>query len=474
MAFKKFPFANKANKPKEFIPGKDDSPTDESDDLLNANHSPKAVESNGPSVRRLNKLPLIITVAIVSAFAVIVALVAISKGEAQNEGKKEIEMQPDSEMAKATLSHAPEGGIVYGQSDPLLLASAPQSASDPMLTAPPATEANPELPPVDQTAEDIKQAKAEQFKKALMAPTGADVAQMSISNGAQPTSTDQMIAAINQAQGQGAQATGNSDYDQQIARVQAQMDANAAGGAGGSNPMAATTGGGLGSRSPIRSPGSSTVASANEWALGYKNQKMTSQFTIHTGNVIPAILISGINSDIPGAITAQVSRNVYDSATGRYLMIPQGSKLFGSYASGIVYGQNRLGVNWHRIIYPNGQSITLADMPGTTGAGYSGLKDKVNNHYAKIFGGAMLMSLVTATTTYALDRDNSNSNDNNNNNSKSVSQSLNEAFARELGQITSQQIQRSMNVSPTLEIRPGYRMNVMVVKDIELDAPYGR
>ena len=88
----------------------------------------------------------------------------------------------------------------------------------------------------------------------------------------------------------------------------------------------------------------------------------------------------------------------------------------------------------------------------------------------------MLMSLVTATTTYALDRDNSNSNsnDNNNNNSKSVSQSLNEAFARELGQITSQQIQRSMNVSPTLEIRPGYRMNVMVVKDIELDAPYGR
>ena len=206
----------------------------------------------------------------------------------------------------------------------------------------------------------------------------------------------------------------------------------------------------------------------------YKNQKMTSQFTIHTGNVIPAILISGINSDIPGAITAQVSRNVYDSATGRYLMIPQGSKLFGSYASGIVYGQNRLGVNWHRIIYPNGQSITLADMPGTTGAGYSGLKDKVNNHYAKIFGGAMLMSLVTATTTYALDRDNSNSNSNDNNNSKSVSQSLNEAFARELGQITSQQIQRSMNVSPTLEIRPGYRMNVMVVKDIELDAPYGR
>ena len=86
----------------------------------------------------------------------------------------------------------------------------------------------------------------------------------------------------------------------------------------------------------------------------------------------------------------------------------------------------------------------------------------------------MLMSLVTATTTYALDRDNSNSNSNDNNNSKSVSQSLNEAFARELGQITSQQIQRSMNVSPTLEIRPGYRMNVMVVKDIELDAPYGR
>ena len=471
MAFKKFQFGNKSSKPQEFIPGKDDAPASDNDDLLNANHSPKAAESTGPSVRRLNKLPLIITVGIVSAFAVIVALVAISKGDAQKETKNEIEMQTDSEMAKATLSHAPDGGIVYGQSDPLLLASAPQAASDPMLTAPPTTDANPELPPVDQAAEDIKQTKAEQFKKALMAPTGADVAQMSITNGAQPSSTEQMIAAINQAQSQGSQATGNADYDQQIAQVQAQMDANAAGSTG-NNPMG-SAGGGMSARSPIRSPGSSTVASANEWALGYKNQNMTTKFTIHTGNVIPAILISGINSDIPGAITAQVSRNVYDSATGRYLMIPQGSKLFGSYASGVVYGQNRLGVNWHRIIYPNGQSITLADMPGTTGAGYSGLKDKVNNHYAKIFGGAMLMSLVTATTTYTLDRNNNNS-DSNTNDNKSVSQSLNEAFARELGQITSQQIQRSMNISPTLEIRPGYRMNVMVVKDIELDAPYGR
>ena len=473
MAFKKFPFGNKSSKTQEFIPGKDDTAGDENDDLLNANHSPKAVESTGPSVRRLNKLPLFITVGIVSAFAVIVALVAISKGESQQETKNEVEILSDSEMAKATLSHAPDGGIVHGQSDSLLLASAPQTASDPMLAVPPATETNPELPPVDQAAEDIKQAKAEQFKKALMASTGADVGQMSISNGAQPTSTDQMIAAINQAQNQGAQATGNADYDQQIAQVQAQMDANASGGASGS-PMG-STGNSIGSRSPIRSPGSSTVASANEWALGYKNQNMTTKFTIHTGNVIPAILISGINSDIPGAITAQVSRNVYDSATGRYLMIPQGSKLFGSYASGVAYGQNRLGVNWHRIIYPNGQSITLADMPGTTGAGYSGLKDKVNNHYAKIFGGAMLMSLVTATTTYTLDRNNNNNNnDGNSNDNKSVSQSLNEAFARELGQITSQQIQRSMNISPTLEIRPGYRMNVMVVKDIELDAPYGR
>lgn len=470
MAFKKFPMGKKRDEAtRDFVPEND---TTNSDDLLDANQSPSS-NSSGPSVRRLNKLPLIITVGIVSLFAVIVALVAISKGEAQKAKGDELKIQPNTDMANATLSQAPEGGIVRGESNQLLLASAPQMASDPVMSSMPMAQTNPDLPPVDQLAEDIKQTKAEAFKRALLAPTAAAGDNLGqLSNGSeQPATTDQMIAAINNAQTQNGQALSGTNYDQQIASVQAQIDSGGA----SSNGMGNNAGAMAGKASPvIRSSGSSTVASKNEWSLGYKTQNMTTSYTVHTGNVIPAILTTGINSDIPGAITAQVSRNVYDSASGKYLLIPQGSKLFGSYASGVQYGQKRLGVQWHRVIFPNGQSLTLDAMPGTTGAGYGGFKDKVNNHYAKIFGGAMLMSLVTATTTYALDRDNNSSSDANGNDSKTVSQSLNEAFAREFGQITSQQIQRSMNISPTLEIRPGYRLNVMVVKDIELDAPYGR
>jgi len=475
MAFSKFPIGNKKNKgPKEFVPDNDSVQTD--DDLLNANNSPQAAESTGPSVRRLNKLPLIITVSIVSAFAVIVALVAVSKGQDQNAKEEELKLQPTSDMANATLSRAPDGAIVQGQNGELLLASAPMMSSAPMIASAPMYQPNPELPPVDQLAEDIKLSKAEAFKRALLAPTAAagDNIGRLASNGTQPTTQEEMIAAINNAQGLGSQAmAGGANYDQQMADVQAKMDANAANPSmSGSVMGGGATGGVINRVNPIRSTGSSTVASNNEWSLGNKTQNMTTSYTIHTGNVIPAILTTGINSDIPGVITAQVSRNVYDSASGRYLLIPQGSKLFGSYASGVQYGQKRLGVQWHRVIFPNGQSLTLDAMPGTTGAGYGGLKDKVNNHYAKIFGGAILMSLITATTTYALDKDNNNSSSESDN--KSVSQSLNESFAREFGQVTAQQIQRSMNISPTLEIRPGYRLNVMVVKDIELDAPYGR
>ena len=104
--------------------------------------------------------------------------------------------------------------------------------------------------------------------------------------------------------------------------------------------------------------------------------------------VIPATLISGINSDLPGQIVAQVSQNVYDTPVGRYLLVPQGSRLIGSYDSKVAYGQGRVLVAWQRIVFPDGKALDMGAMPGSDGAGYAGLADKTNNHYLRIFGSA--------------------------------------------------------------------------------------
>jgi type IV secretion system protein VirB10 len=103
----------------------------------------------------------------------------------------------------------------------------------------------------------------------------------------------------------------------------------------------------------------------------------------------------GINSDLPGQIMAQVAQNVYDTPTGKHLLIPQGSRLVGSYSSDVAYGQSRVLVAWQRIVFPDGKAMDIGTMPGADSAGYAGFNDQVNNHYLRLFGSAFLMSGVT-------------------------------------------------------------------------------
>ncbi|MHB8286253.1 MAG: TrbI/VirB10 family protein, partial [Caulobacteraceae bacterium] len=119
-----------------------------------------------------------------------------------------------------------------------------------------------------------------------------------------------------------------------------------------------------------------------------------SPFELRAGFVIPGIMITGINSEIPGQIAATVSQNVFDTATGRFLLIPQGSRLIGSYGSDAGYGQTRVLVAWQRIVFPNGNALDIGSMPGADSAGYSGFHDKVNNHYLRIFGSALMLSAI--------------------------------------------------------------------------------
>lgn len=209
---------------------------------------------------------------------------------------------------------------------------------------------------------------------------------------------------------------------------------------------------------------------ANHWALGATVEAQTTPYTLRTGAVIPGVMVSGINSELPGQIIGQISEDVYDTATGRYLLIPQGTKLFGMYASDVVYGQDAVLIAWQRIIFPNGDALDIGSMPGTDGAGYSGFRDGVDNHYGRIFGGALLMTGITAGVTYS---------QNNNNNQgpyaqPNASSVLSEALGQQLGQVSAQLIAKNLNIAPTLTIRPGYRFNVLAVKDILLAKPYRR
>ena len=196
--------------------------------------------------------------------------------------------------------------------------------------------------------------------------------------------------------------------------------------------------------------------------LKYVKQKPLSTYEIKAGWNIPAILITGVNSDLPGQILAQVTQNVYDSATGKYLLIPQGTKVVGAYSSNIIYGQSRLLVAWNKLIFPNGDTLNLDGMQGTSQDGYTGFEDQVDNHYFRIFGSAFLLSSISAGIALS---DNSDTNSEKETASdKAIAQAI-----QQMGQVASEMIRKNMNISPTIKIRPGYKFNIFVTKDIILE-----
>lgn len=188
-----------------------------------------------------------------------------------------------------------------------------------------------------------------------------------------------------------------------------------------------------------------------------------SKYELMAGTVIPGLMLTGINSDLPGHIVGQVSQNTFDTVTGRYLLLPQGAKVVGLYDSKVTYGQERVLVVWNRIILPNGKSISLEGMPGTDLSGYAGMKDKVNNHYLKLLSGVVLGSFLGAGAQVAYgDYQNVN---------PDFGQLALQGAAQNINQAGQKITQKNLNVQPTLEIRPGLRFNIFVTKDITLE-PY--
>jgi type IV secretion system protein VirB10 len=206
---------------------------------------------------------------------------------------------------------------------------------------------------------------------------------------------------------------------------------------------------------------------ADRWALDSQIDTPSTPYLLRAGYVIPGIMISGVNSDLPGQLQAQISQDVYDTATGQHLLIPQGSRLVGSYGSSISYGQERVMVAWQRIVFPDGKALDIGAMQGADGAGYAGFKDQVNHHFWRIFGSAMLMSVVVAGVEVSQDDGGAEFGQR-----RKAGDALSEAMGQQLGQATAQMLQKNLNIAPTIEIRPGYRFNIMVSKDLAFTKPY--
>jgi type IV secretory pathway VirB10-like protein len=191
-----------------------------------------------------------------------------------------------------------------------------------------------------------------------------------------------------------------------------------------------------------------------------------SPYEIRAGWEIPGVLEQDLNSDLPGQIKALVMENVYDTATGKYLLIPQGSRLIGTYDSKVGFGQTGLTVAWSRLMYPDGSAIDLNSMQGLDAHGQAGFRDQVNNHYARLFGQAALSSLFSFGLGFSQSRNQSAL-------TYPSPTQVGEAGAMQDMMTTSSQItRRNLNIQPTIHIRAGYKFVVRVDRDIVFQAAY--
>lgn len=444
-------------------------------------HSPDVLATSG--VKRLNKRPLMI-VAGIGVFILVALVYAVNRrAEAQREKKPtdpQSEQQHSVQTTDSTVRDLTKDFPVAGDipatnqgpdgpaKPPATILNAAGAAMIPAAGPAPTLGNQPATQTAAQTGQLTAQQKAEEewltqyraaqqrkwqlYEAAISAPS-----RVNANNNSQPQQTASAAAA--------AQLTGQlSDLAARRASVeqrQAAMLRNA-------SSMAAAAGGGDAQDQNMQAEKVAfAAAQRNGGYLAATRMAPVSPYEIGMGTVIPATMISGINSDLPGELIAQVSQDVWDTATGRILLIPQGSKLFGIYDSKVAFGQSRVLCAWTRITFPDNSTLDLGGMSGADQAGYAGFKDKVNNHYLRIFGSAILMSSISAGVLLATPDDGQSF-------VQSNKEKASEQFAADMASITRSVVQKNLNVQPTIVIRPGLRFNVMVNKAIIFPAPYER
>jgi len=230
----------------------------------------------------------------------------------------------------------------------------------------------------------------------------------------------------------------------------------------------------LGQLDTLQAQGQSAPQTAQDKKLAFLNakpdgsiynehslQKPQSPFTLMAGSIIPASLVTGLNSDLPGFVIGQVTENVYDTVTGRYLLVPQGTKVIGKYDSVVAFGQKRALVIWQRLIRPDGSSLVIDNLPATDEGGYAGLEDQVDYHTWSLLKGVALASLLGVGSQLTIG-----------NSQNDLISALQQSAVKNTDQAGQQFVQRQLDVQPTLTVRPGWPIRIIVHKDLVFLEPY--
>lgn len=199
---------------------------------------------------------------------------------------------------------------------------------------------------------------------------------------------------------------------------------------------------------------------AGETVNPHRLQQPVSRWQLSAGSVIAASLVTGLNSDLPGMVIAQVTENAFDSATGRTVLVPQGARLIGRYDSVIAFGQSRALLIWQRIVFPDGSSIQLENLPATDAQGYAGVADRVDFHTWRLLRGIGLATLLGVGTQLTFGG-----------NEADLVRALRESSQQNADRAGQRIVERNLDIQPTIRVRPGFPLRVVVHKDLVL-APW--
>lgn len=466
------------------------------DEALDPRMAPDASpgEKNKTGVRRVNNMPLLLLGGVIAAFVAVMMYVAAGKSAQQNAPTdsaavsvagnttalaKEIAGQEVSGMVAPAIIEtdgdlAPRGNAagnlpnegtngsmlqVVRPDDPNLPPTPPGS----QLVAPSGAEYAQGAGKDD--LERLRNSKLQMFEEAIKSKPAVQTFKLKEGAGRSTDPRDQLEMVRSQlASTNAASGDPTAVYQAKLAQLKEQLGGAGAGGSTGGSS-------GLNNKSAAGDEYSQFGKSGaiDRWRHDAELEAPRSPYELRAGFVIPGLLISGINSDLPGQIMAQVSQNVYDTATGKFLLIPQGTRLVGQYSSSVAYGQNRVLVAWQRLIFPDGKALDIGSMPGADQGGYAGYKDKVNNHFFRVFGSAFLMSGIVAGVSLSQDQE---SGSGAGTDRQRASDAMSEALGQQLGQAMTQMLMKNLNIAPTIEIRSSYRFNVIVNKDLTFKKPY--
>ncbi|EGU0150139.1 hypothetical protein JFQ72_004385 [Vibrio parahaemolyticus] len=452
-------------------------------DKLDPNFTPTPQGGNPSNgVKRVNKLPLIILILLGSLVTIAITYAALQRGKAQESEHENVQGISDAQItenyvggADDLLSKYDKHGTISEKTEKITPAVQPQSEPEPMplSTAQQSTPSQPQVasvsnpppPPPAQKATDDRLSKRiaklqdrqlDMFADAVVSNTSVPFETEESNSGKQSSNSENELMTLAQVQELHKKKT--------AAMLQGYQQRN---GTGLGSSDTALLDAMMGTESDPNKQQDKTRFIETERRFGYSSefrQAPLSPFELKVGTVIPAVLITEINSDLPGLIKAQISQDVRDTRTGKNVLIPQGTEVIGSYDSQVAMGQTRVLAGWHRIQFPDGSTMEIGNMGGTDMKGQAGLHDKVNNHYWRIFGNATLLSLISAGIQLSQPQDD-------NEDSLSRSEIVAAELGRQYGEVGTEMVRRNMNIQPTLEIRSGYKFTIMVNKDLILE-PY--